>query len=129
MKRTWTIIGVRDVRGSCQWYQSLLGLPERPPSHDHFAQIFDIDGTLLLCLHEWGAHEHPSLASPHEAPPGNGLLLFFRVDDYDDALKRTRVLVAQFEEEPHLNPNTNTSEFSVGDSDGYHIAMCALESA
>jgi hypothetical protein len=28
--------------------------------------------------------------SPDEAPPGNGLLLFFRVDDFDMALKRPR---------------------------------------
>ena len=28
MKRTWTIIGVRDVRGSFKWYQSLFGQPE-----------------------------------------------------------------------------------------------------
>jgi hypothetical protein len=24
----------------------------------------DTDGTVLLCLHQWGAHEHPSLLSP-----------------------------------------------------------------
>ena len=27
MKRTWTIIGVRDVLGSFHWYQSLFGQP------------------------------------------------------------------------------------------------------
>jgi hypothetical protein len=88
MKRTWTIVGVRDVAGSFKWYQSLFGQPETPPSHDDFGQILDTDGTVLLCLHQWGAHEHPSLMSPHEASPGNGLLLFFRVDDFDMALKR-----------------------------------------
>jgi hypothetical protein len=25
MKRTWTIIGVRDVSSSLKWYQSLFG--------------------------------------------------------------------------------------------------------
>jgi catechol 2,3-dioxygenase-like lactoylglutathione lyase family enzyme len=81
MRRTWTIIGVGDVRRSVKWYQSLLGLPETAPAHDYFGQIIDSDGTVLLCLHEWGAHEHPSLTSPDRAQPGNGLLLFFRVDD------------------------------------------------
>jgi catechol 2,3-dioxygenase-like lactoylglutathione lyase family enzyme len=75
MKRTWTIIGVADVPESCKWYQSLLGLPETAPAHDDFGQIVDSDGTVLLCLHEWGAHEHPTLTSPHDAKPGNGLLL------------------------------------------------------
>jgi hypothetical protein len=30
MKRIWTVIGVRDVPGSCKWYQSLFGQPETP---------------------------------------------------------------------------------------------------
>src|SRR6187431_2471966 len=98
MKRIWTIIGVRDVAGSFKWYQSLFGQPATPPSHEHFAQLVDTDGTVLLSLHKWGEHEHPSLASPDVAPPGNGLLLFFRVDDYDKALDRARTLVARFEE-------------------------------
>ena len=70
MKRTWTIIGVRDVPGSFEWYQSLFGQPETSPGHDYFGQILDTDGTVLLCLHQWGAHEHPTLMSPDEAPPG-----------------------------------------------------------
>jgi len=126
MKRTWTIIGVRDVAGSVRWYQSLFGQPDTPPGHDHFGQILDTDGTVLLCLHKWGAHEHPTLTSPDAAPPGNGLLLFFRVDDYDQALIRARALVARFDEEPGLNPNTQTMEFSVRDPDGYYVTISAL---
>ncbi len=60
MKRTWTIIGVGDVPGSFKWYQALFGQPDTLPAHDYFGQILDSDGTVLLCLHEWGAHEHPS---------------------------------------------------------------------
>ena len=126
MKRIWTIIGVKDVPRSFQWYQSLLGLPATSPGHHYFGQILDADGTVLLCLHEWGAHEHPSLTSPDSATPGNGLLLFFRVDDYDIALKRARALVATFEEEPHLNPATETMEFALRDPDGYYVTISAL---
>jgi catechol 2,3-dioxygenase-like lactoylglutathione lyase family enzyme len=126
MKRTWTIIGVADVAASFKWYQSLFDRPETSPGHDHFGQIFDSDGTVLLCLHSWGAHEHPTLMSPDEATPGNGLLLFFRVDDFDAALARARRLVANFEEDPHLNPNTGTPEFSLRDPDGYYVTISAL---
>jgi catechol 2,3-dioxygenase-like lactoylglutathione lyase family enzyme len=125
MKRTWTIIGVRDVPGSFGWYQSLLGLPETPPAHDYFGQIRDGDGTVLLCLHGWGAHDHPSLTSPDLAMPGNGLLLFFRVDDFDMALARARALVSSFEEEPNVNPSTGTEEFSLRDPDGYYVTISA----
>jgi catechol 2,3-dioxygenase-like lactoylglutathione lyase family enzyme len=127
MKRTWTIIGVRDVPLSSEWYQSLFGQPATRPSHSHFGQILDSDGTVLLCLHQWGAHEHPSLTSPDAGTPGNGLLLFFRVDDFDLALQRARALVARFEEEPHVNPNTGTMELSLRDPDGYYVTLSALE--
>jgi catechol 2,3-dioxygenase-like lactoylglutathione lyase family enzyme len=129
MKRTWTIIGVKDVRHSFQWYQSLFGQPEAVPGHDYFGQIVDSDGTVLLCLHQWGAHEHPSLLSPDGAPPGNGLLLFFRVDDYDATLSRGRALVARLEAEPQVNPNTGTEEFSLRDPDGYYVTISALSAA
>ncbi len=129
MKRTWTIIGVSDVPGSFKWYQSLFGQPETSPAHADFGQVRDSDGTVLLCLHEWGSEQHPSLMSPEGATPGNGLLLFFRVDDFDTALHRARALVARLEEEPHLNPNTGTNEFSLRDPDGYYVTISALSAA
>ena len=126
MKRTWTIIGVEDVRSSFNWYQSLLGQSATEPAHAHFGQLLDSDGAVLLCLHEWGAHEHPSLMSPDRATPGNGLLLFFRVDDFDLALQRARGLVPRLQEEPHINPNTRTKEFSLRDPDGYYVTINSL---
>lgn len=126
MKRLWAIIGVSDVPWSFRWYQSLLGQRETAPAHNHFGQIVDTDGTVLLCLHQWGAHEHPSLVNRDTASPGNGLLLFFRVDDFDAALMRARTLVSRLEEEPHPNPNTGTMEFSLRDPDGYDVTISAL---
>jgi catechol 2,3-dioxygenase-like lactoylglutathione lyase family enzyme len=126
MKRIWTIIGVDDVARSFKWYQSLFGQPETAPAHSYFGQIRDPDGTVLLCLHEWGAHEHPTLTSPAQATPGNGLLLFFRVDDFDQALIRARTLVDRLEEEPGLNPATGTQEFALRDPDGYYVMVSAL---
>lgn len=126
MKRTWTVIGVADVARSLTWYQSLFGQRETAPDHDYFGQVLDADGTVLLCLHQWGAHEHPTLYSPHHATPGNGLLLFFRVDDFDEALPRARSLVSAFEQEPEVNPATGTREFALRDPDGYYVMVSAL---
>lgn len=125
MTRLWTIIGVRDVARSVAWYQRLLGQPVTAPAHDYFGQILDSDGTVLLCLHAWGEHDHPSLASPDTAAPGNGLLLFFRVDDFDAALQRARTLVDRLDEEPSLNPNTGTMGFALRDPDGYRVMVSA----
>lgn len=129
MKRTWTIIGVADVARSFAWYQSLFGQTATHPAHDDFGQILDADGTVLLCLHRWGAHEHPPLASPDRSQSGNGLLLFFRVDDFAEALPRARALVSALEEDPHVNPNTGTSEFALRDPDGYYVMISALPAA
>src|SRR5712671_3792035 len=129
MKRTWTIIGVGDVPGSFAWYQALFGQPATLPAHDYFGQILDTDGTVLVCLHAWGAHEHPTLTSPRGGTPGNGLLLFFRLDDFDAALQRARALVTRLEEEPSVNPATRTREFSIRDPDGYYVTVSALPAA
>jgi len=128
MTQLWTIVGVSDVARSFSWYQSLLGLPRTLPAHDYFGTI-EADGDVLLCLHLWGDHEHPTLASPERAEPGNGLLLFFRVDDFEEALTRARSLVAALEEEPHVNPNTGTREFALRDLDGYYVMVSAASAA
>ena len=127
MKRTWTIIGVADVAHSFNWYQTLFGQPKTAPAHEFFGQVLDGDGTVLPCLHQWGAHDHPTLASPGSSQPGNGLLLFFRVDDFDDALARARSLAPKLEEEPSVNPSTGTREFALRDPDGYYVMVSAWD--
>ncbi len=126
MKRTWTVIGVRNVAHSFRWYQSLFGQPPSKPGHSYWGQIVDSDGTVLICLHEWGEHGHPPLISPDRGSTGNGLLLFFRVDDFEQALLRARALVDRLEEEPHPNPATGTEEFALKDPDGYYVMLSAL---
>src|SRR5262249_28361587 len=108
------------------WYQSLFGQRPTRPWHPDFGQLLDSDGTVLLCLHEWGTEDHPSLMSPCEGTPGNGLLLFFRVDDFDMVLQRAHALVTRLEEDPHVNPNTRTREFSLRDPDGYYVTISAV---
>ena len=59
------------------------------------------------------------------AQPG---LLSFRVDDFDLALQRARALVASLDEEPHVNPSTETREFSLRDPDGYYVTISVVAS-
>ncbi|WP_166206614.1 VOC family protein [Cognatiluteimonas telluris] len=126
MRRLWTIIGVADVAVALRWYQSLLGLAMTPAAHGDFGQVLDTDGTVLLCLHAWGAHEHPPLKDPGPGAPGKGLLLFFRVADFDATLQRARRLVERLEHEPHLSPHTGTMEFALRDLDGHYVMASAL---
>ena len=66
---------------------------------------------------------------PRHGTRGNGLLLFFRADDSALALQRARSLVTRLEEEPQVNPNTQTKEFLLRDLDGYYVTISALSAA
>ena len=49
------------------------------------------DSRLVLQLHRWDlAHHHGPIGDPTDLPPGNGLLLWFEVDDFDAAVARVR---------------------------------------
>jgi catechol 2,3-dioxygenase-like lactoylglutathione lyase family enzyme len=125
MNRLWTIIGVGDVARSYEWYRALLGLPASEPAHSYFGQLCEADGTVLLCVHAWGEHDHATLVSPDVATPGNGLVLFFRVDDLEAAVARARAAGLTLEHEPRLNPGTRTLEISLRDPDGYLVMLSA----
>ncbi len=84
---------------------------------------FSIQTAHLAVPPRMGAHGHPSLMSPDLAISGTSLLSFFHVDDFDMELQRARSLVARFEEEPHVNPNTQTNEFSLRDPDRYYVTI------
>jgi hypothetical protein len=128
MRRTWPILGVRDVGVSGRWYRSLLGQAPAPSGHEDFDIISDEDDTVLVALHEWGAHgEGPPLQAPGAEEPGNGCLLFIRVDDFDQVLARARTLVGRFETDPEIflsGPDTPT--FTVRDPDGYYVMVNSM---
>ena len=46
---------------------------------------------------------------------------------FEACLKRARTLVARFEEEPHVNPNTRTPEFSLRDPAVTYVTISALD--
>ena len=121
MTRTETIIGVLDVERSSTWYQQLLNCKGK-----HGGPVFEIladqDDTVLLCLHQWGEHEHPSLTSP-QVTPGNGLILYFRVDKLDGIWKNAQALNPEVEYPPRLNQNSGKREFSLRDLDGYYVSV------
>jgi hypothetical protein len=64
MKRIWAIIGVSNVPAQLQMVRVAPRPAGDPSAHEDFGRILDTDETVLVCLHEWGAHEHPSLMSP-----------------------------------------------------------------
>jgi catechol 2,3-dioxygenase-like lactoylglutathione lyase family enzyme len=122
MIRTEVIIGVKSVPKSREWYMGLLDC-KATHGGENFEIMVDKDsGNTILCLHKWGVHEHSTLISP-DVKKGNGLILYFRVDNLNQVWENARDLYAVIEEVPHLNPNSGRQEFSLRDLDGYYVEI------
>ena len=120
------LIAVRDVRASSRWYAELLGA-ETLPDHEH-RSIYDrvyVSGRMVLQLHAWDEEHHPNLVNAGAAPAGHGVLLWFEIDRFDDALSRARELGAEIVEEPHVNPNAKHREVWIRDLDGYIVVLAS----
>jgi hypothetical protein len=56
---------------------------------------------------------------------GNGMLLWFEVDDFDAAVARARELEAPILLDVHRNPNANHRELWIRDPDGYAVVLAS----
>jgi hypothetical protein len=92
----------------------------------HGGKEFDIlvtqNNEVLICLHKWGEHGHPTMANP-SITHGNGLILYFRTENMDEIRRNVTKIGATVEEEIHLNPNSTKMEFSLRDPDGYYLTI------
>lgn len=124
--RTQPLIAVRNVRASSDWYRQLLGL-DTLPDHPHRERYdrMQCHGELLLQLHAWDEEDHPNLTNADAAPHGHGVLIWFEVDDFDEAVARARALRAQVVLEPHFNPNPKHREMWLRDPDGYVVVIAS----
>lgn len=115
-------IAVADVEASSRWYQSLLGCKSGHGGPE-YEQLVAPDGRMLLQLHHWDAHEHPFIGDPGSKPYGNGVLLWYQLDDFDAAVERARGLNATVLEGPKVNPNARHRELWLRDPNGYTVVL------
>jgi len=115
------IIAVKDVIKSSNWYQSIFDCKSR-----HGGQEFDVLATtaddILLCLHKWGEHDHPTMKSINQNG-GNGLILYFRLVNIEQVRENLRSIDHTVESEISVSPNSHKREFSFRDLDGYFITV------
>lgn len=114
-------IAVKDVNASAGWYQKIFGL-KRLHGGNEFGVLVNEDDQPVLCLHKWGPHEHPTMVDPN-ITAGNGLLLYFKTDKFDQILQNAEANHVTIEEGLHENPNSGKKEFSFRDLDGYFITV------
>ena len=121
MTKVDPIIAVKNVEASSKWYQSVFGCKSM-----HGGSEFDIlitaDQEILLCLHAWEQHGHPTMQN-REITPGNGLIIYFRTHDLKTIRQNIDDLELPVEEDVHLNPNSRRMEFSLRDPDGYYLTI------
>jgi catechol 2,3-dioxygenase-like lactoylglutathione lyase family enzyme len=122
------LISVGDVEASSRWYQKLLGCRSNHggPQYDQLVA----NGELLLQLHHWETeHHHGAIGNP-DLPPGNGVLLWFEVEDFDAAAARAKELGAAIVLPRHRNPpegdgGPNHWELWLRDPDGYTVVLAS----
>jgi len=115
------LICVRDVEASSHWYQQLLGC-ERGHGGSEYERL-NANGRLVLQLHKWEVeHHHGPLGDPELKPYGNGVLLWFELEEFDAAVKRAEQMNVQVVKPCYPSENGNF-EFWLRDPDGYSVVL------
>ena len=115
------IIAVKDVNACAKWYKSVFGYT-RKHGGDESAVLVDGNDEIMLCLHQWGAHDHTTMVNPN-VTPGNGLILYFRTNKMDEIRRNVEQMKYPIAEEINRNPNSTKREFSMCDPDGYYLTI------
>ena len=116
-----TIIAVKDVLASAEWYGKVFDCMNAHGGRE-FAVLKDKKGAVLICLHLWGEHEHPTMQNVSTIP-GNGLILYFRTAELNIIRQNVEKMNYQVEIEVHYNENSKHQEFAIKDLDGYYIIV------
>jgi catechol 2,3-dioxygenase-like lactoylglutathione lyase family enzyme len=128
--RPQPLIAVTDVEASSRWYQRLLGCRSAHGGAE-YERLVGRDGALVLQLHSFEVeHHHGRMGDSQTRPYGNGVLLWFEVDDFDDAVARATELQAEVVLSRHRNPpagegGPNHWEIWLRDPDGYMVVLAS----
>ncbi|KAA6458245.1 VOC family protein [Acidobacteria bacterium AB60] len=128
--RPQPLIAVTDVEASSRWYQRLLGCRSNHGG-SHYEQLVS-KGQLILQLHNFDVeHHHGKIGDRHSKPYGNGVLLWFEVEDFDDVVRRATEMGVEMVLPKHRNPQPpedggpNHWECWMKDPDGYVVVVAS----
>ncbi|QEH32420.1 Glyoxalase-like domain protein [Aquisphaera giovannonii] len=127
--RPQPLLAVTDVEASSLWYQKLLGCKSDHGGKEYERLVYD--GVLVLQLHHFGVeHHHGPIADAQDLPYGNGVLLWFEIDDFDAAMERVAELNPVIVLPKHRNPpdgkgGPNHWECWLRDPDGYLVVLAS----
>jgi hypothetical protein len=127
--RPQPLIAVTDVEASSLWYQRLLRC-ESAHGGPEYERLM-ASGALVLQLHRFGVeHHHGQIGNPDDKPYGNGVLLWFEIDDFDAAMIRAAEMHVEVVMPKHRNPPSgdggpNHWECWLRDPDGYTVVLAS----
>lgn len=127
--RPQPLIAVTDVEASSRWYQRLLGCRSNHGGTEYEQLVWG--GKIVLQLHRFGvAHHHGAIGNPDDKPYGNGVLLWFEVDDFEAVMERAAAMGVEIAMPRHRNPpdgegGPNHWECWMRDPDGYLIVVAS----
>ncbi|HSU33745.1 MAG TPA: VOC family protein [Bryobacteraceae bacterium] len=127
--RPQPLISVNDVELSSLWYQRLLGCQSAHGGPEYERLV--ANGSLVMQLHRFGVeHHHGPIGNPADTPYGNGVLLWFEIDDFDAAMARAEAMDAEVVLPKHRNPpfgdgGPNHWECWLRDPDGYTVVLAS----
>jgi hypothetical protein len=115
------LICVADVPAASAWYRKLLRCTSGHGG-DEYERLM-VGERLIMQLHRWDVdHHHGPLGDPQLRPYGNGVVLWFELDDFDDAVSRAREMNMQTLKDPRLSENGNW-EYWLRDPTGYTVVL------
>ena len=115
------IIAVHNVKEVSNWYQAAFNC-RSIHGGDEFDVLVTPEEEVLICLHKWGEHDHPSMMDP-DVVRGNGLILYFRTHDMEEIYGNLQRMGYPIQKDIQMNPNSHRKEFSVVDPGGYQLII------
>ncbi|WP_082954683.1 VOC family protein [Acidihalobacter prosperus] len=115
------LIAVADIGVTSVWYQSVLGLGNGHGVNEYEQLI--LGGRMVMQIHRRDAHEHPFLDDPMREPHGNGAILWFKTDRFNDILERIKNPKTHVLEGPHINRDAHHREIWLRGPNGYVVVV------
>jgi predicted enzyme related to lactoylglutathione lyase len=115
------LLCVKDVPRSSKWYQQVLGVKSAHGGKEY--ERLESDGVMVMQLHELEEDHHHGQMADAKVPLGNGVAVWFEVDDLDAAAKRSKAAKAKVVTDVHVNPNAGHRELWLRDPDGYLVVL------
>jgi catechol 2,3-dioxygenase-like lactoylglutathione lyase family enzyme len=127
--RPQPLLAVTDVERSSRFYQELLGCESAHGGREYERLLWR--GNLVLQLHAFDVlHDHGPIGDIDDRPYGNGVLLWFELEDIDAAIERATRLGCEVVLPRHRNPldgsgGPNHWEIWLRDPDGYTVVLAS----